>query len=117
MLEINFYPYSAPIILTDDLYETYAGSDLLQVTSVGQRNAAYWLAEIKATEDIGTFLQKTIVTGTYSYAHVINLDHAYVHRVIRTTFIDFEEDRYYIVTGTSNEYVNLLNQDRGIVDI
>lgn len=117
MLEINFYPYNAPIILTTDIFETYAGSDLLSQTSVGQRTAAYWLAEIKATEDIGTFLQKTIITGTYTYSPLINLDHAYVHRVIQTTFIDFEEDRYYIITGTSNAYVNLVSQERGIVDI
>jgi hypothetical protein len=117
MLEINWYPYSAPIVLTDDIYETYAGSDLLTQTSVGQRTAAYWLAEIKASEDIGTYLQKTIVTGTYGYFPVINLDHAYIHRIIRTTFIDFEEDRYYVIAGTSNVYINLVNQERGIVDI
>lgn len=117
MLKINWYPYNAPIVLTTDIFEEYAGSDLLSQTSVGQRTAAFWLAEIKATEDIGTFLKKTIVTGTYSYSPVINLDHTYVHRVIQTTFIDFEEDRYYIITGTSNSYINLYSQERGLVDI
>ena len=117
MLEMNFYPYNAPIIMTDVIYSGYAGTDLFSVTSAGQRTNAYWLAEIKATEDIGTFLQKTIVTGTYSFSNVINLDHSYVHRVIQTTFMDFEEDRYFIITGTSNTYVNLFNQERGLLDI
>lgn len=117
MLEINFYPYNAPIILTDDIFEENVGDDLLSLTTVAQRRNSYWLAEIKATEDIGTFLKKTIVTGTYPYNSLISLDHTYVHRVIQTTFIDFEEDRYYIVAGTSNSYVNLYSQERGLVDI
>lgn len=117
MLELNFYPYSAPIVLTDDLFEEYVGSDLLSVTSVSQRKAAYWLAEIKVSEDIASFLAKTIVTGTYSYNPLISLDHAYVHRVIRTTFIDYEENHYYIITGTANNYVALYDSRYGIVDI
>lgn len=117
MLEINFYPYNAPIVLTDDIFEENAGDDLLSVTTVSQRRASYWLSEIKASEDIGTYLQKTIITGTYNYSPLINLDHTYIHRVIQTTFIDFEEDRYYVVAGTSNSYVNLYNQERGMVDI
>lgn len=117
MLDISFYPYNAPIVLTDDLFEDYAGSDLLSVTTVNQRKAAYWLAEIKVSEDINSFLAKTIVTGTYSYNPLISLDHAYVHRVIQTTFIDYEEDRYYVIVGTANNYVALYNPNYGIVDI
>lgn len=117
MLDINFYPYNSPLVLTDDIFESYAGSELFNSTTSAQRNAAYWLAEIKVSEDIGTFLARTIVSGTYSYSPSINLDHSYVHRIFRTTFIDFEEDRYYIITGTANNYVNLYNQELGLVDI
>jgi len=113
---MNFYPYSAPIILTDDLYQSYGGD--LTVASTYQRAAAYWLAEEKASEDIGSFLLPTIVTGTYRYDNnVLVLDHAWAHRLLLTRFIDFEEDIYFTVTGTANEYVNLFNQERGMVDI
>jgi hypothetical protein len=117
MLELNFYPYFQPIVLTDDIYESYAGNDLFGQTTTNQRKAAYRLAEIKATEDIGTFLTLTTISGTYPFSYIVQLDHTYVHQVLLTRFIDFEEDIYWVVTGTSNEYINLFHQERGLVDV
>lgn len=117
MLNINWYPYSSPIVLTDDIYTQNAGSDILALTNSAQRQAAYLLAEMKASEHLNTFLQKTIFSGTYSYAPTLTLDHNWIHRVIRTTFLDFEEDRYYVINGTANSYINLFDQERGMVDI
>lgn len=115
-LDINFYPYSSPILLTDDIYQAYGGD--LTIASTAQRQAAYWLAEEKASEDIDSFLLPTIVTGTYAYTGgFIVLDHAYVWKIVETRFIDFDGDTYYTVVGTSNDYVNLFNQERGMVDI
>ena len=116
MGNINFYPYSAPIVITDDIYQAYGGD--LSVGKTEQRQAVYWIAEEVASEDINSFLLPTIVSGTYLYqSNVIVLDHAFVRRVIITRFIDYEEDIYYTISGTGNEYINLFNQERGMVDI
>ena len=113
---MNFYPYTNPIILTDTIFLLYGGDTGTSVS--GQRDAAYWIAEEKASEDFDSFLLPTIVTGTYLYnGNVIILDHAYVHQIYITRFIDYEEDIYYTVSGTGNEYVNLFNQERGLLDI
>jgi len=113
---LNFYPYTNPIILTDTIFLLYGGDTGTSVS--GQRDAAYWIAEEKASEDFDSFLLPTIVTGTYLYnGNVIILDHAYVHQVYITRFRDYEEDIYYTVSGTGNEYVNLFNQERGLLDI
>jgi hypothetical protein len=114
-LGIDFYPYNNPIVLTDDIYQAYGGD--LTVASTAQRQAAYWMAEEKASEDIDSFLLPTIVTGTYPYGSVIVLDHAFVHTIYTTKFLDFEEAIYFTVAGLGNSYVNLFNQERGMVDI
>src|SRR5512139_1449357 len=113
---LNSYPYNSPIILTDDIYQTYGGD--LKVASTAQRQAAYWIAEETVSEDIDSFLLPTLVTGTYLYQNnIIVLDHAYVHQIYLTQFLDFDETVYYTITGTANEYLNLFNQERGMVDI
>lgn len=59
------YPYNSPLILTDTLFENYGGQT--GTSTSFQRQAAYLLAEIKATDELGTFLAPTVVTGTYPY--------------------------------------------------
>lgn len=113
---MNFYPYSNPIILTDDIYEAYGGD--ITLGTIAQRQAAYWMAEEKASEDLDTLLLKTVITGTYIYTHpYIILDHTYVDRVIVTRFIDYQEDIYYTITGTANVYASIYSQERGVLDI
>lgn len=114
-LRINFYPFSDPIILTDDLFKAYGGNEAN--TTNEQRQACYWLAEQKATSDIGTLLTPAIVTGTHSYSEKILLDYGYVDYLTLLRFIDFEEDIYYTVSGTANIYVSLWDAKRGIIDI
>jgi len=113
---MNFYPYNSPIILTDDLFSVYSDGSLTGTAS-GIKEAAYWMAEEKASEDISSFLLPTIVTGTYPYSQFIILDHGWVDAVYITRFIDFEGDVYYTVSGTSNVYVSLYDDERGILDL
>lgn len=112
------YPHSSPIILTDSIYIAYGGHT--GTTTDAQRQAAYLIAEMAASEEIGTLLLPTVVTGTYLYNELypfLTVDYTYVHRIINTTFIDIEEDRYWTQAGTANSYVSLRNDERGLVDI
>lgn len=117
---MNVYPFNAPIIMTDAIFLQYGGHQA--DSSSQQRQAAYLMAEMAATRDISTLLLPTIVTGTYSFnsVHLRNglvLDYGYVHRIILTEFIDFDETSYWSQTGTANEYIALKNSEFGIMDI
>ena len=113
---MNFYPYLTPIILDDNSFVNY-DSDGIANTSFAQRQAAYRIAEMAASEDLNTFLKPTIVTGTHDAAYQIVTEYAFVHRVILTRFINTKEEVYYSVSGTANDYVSIKNKERGIVDI
>ena len=110
------YPYNLPIILTDNIFSAYSDGSLTGTAS-GIKQAAYWMAEEKASEDIGTLLLPTIITGTYPYSSRIVLDHAWVHTIYATRFIDFEESIYYTILGTDNIYLSLYDDERGLVDL
>jgi len=58
------YPYASPIILTDAIFTAYGGHTGSSATA--QRTAAYLIAEMAATADIGSFLLPTTVTGTFA---------------------------------------------------
>ena len=113
---LNWYPYSDPIILTDDLFN----SDKLGLT-LGlevQRQAGYWLAEWKATQDLSTFLLPTTYSGTFLFKNYeLLLDHNYVSAVNLTRFIDFQERVYYTISGTANIYQSMASEERGILDL
>lgn len=111
-----FYPYSTPIVLTDDIFQKYGG--ILGETFPEMREAAYQIAEQLVSEDIDTYLIPTTVTGTYSYSQRIILDHAYVSKVDTIQFYDNEERLYWTVSGTANIYASLMNNgDYGIVEL
>jgi hypothetical protein len=57
------YPYNAPVLLNDYIYEGYGG--FTGTSTALQRNNAYLMAEIQVPYNIGTLLVPTIVTGTY----------------------------------------------------
>lgn len=75
------YPFSSPIILTDDIFIAYGGQT--GTAPAAQRNAAYFIAEKHVTNYVGTFLLPTTVTGTYSYngSNFVVTDYGYVHSV------------------------------------
>lgn len=114
-LEIAYYPYDDPIILTDVIFENFGGNT--DDTSLYQRKMAYRLAEEDVSIAIGTYLSPTRITGSYPYEDKIVLDHTHVKSIILTRFIDFEDTVYYTISGTSNVYVSLWNENRGIVDM
>jgi hypothetical protein len=76
---MNVYPFSSPIILTDNIFIQYGGTT--GSFSAAQRSAAYLIAEKQATKHIGTFLLPTTVTGTFSYSPRIVTDYGYVSQV------------------------------------
>lgn len=75
------YPFNAPIIMTDDIFNTYGGLNYSSVPQ--QRTAAYLIAEKQATKYIGAPLLPINVTGTYQYQNQprIVTDYGYVHAI------------------------------------
>ena len=84
---MNIYPYSAPIILTDEIFGAFGGQ--MDASSEIARKAAYMAAEKQATNHVGTFLLPTIVTGTFAWVGNgwIPTDFGYVHRILKATLI------------------------------
>jgi hypothetical protein len=82
------YPYSSPIILNDVVYAQYGGKGTGSFTSA-QLQAAYHMAEVQATNYLGTFLLPTIVTGTYISVPTTNkriaTDYGYVSQILRVS--------------------------------
>ncbi len=65
---------TTPTILTDAIFAEYGG--VVANNAEGQRQTAYAIAEGQAAQEIGTFIQPTVVTGTYSWPMgVLKLDH------------------------------------------
>lgn len=79
------YPFSAPIILTDDIFTSYGGAT--GTSTVLQRQAAYLIAEKQASKYIGTLLLPVSVTGTYNYQNQPRLatDYGYVQSIDAVT--------------------------------
>jgi len=112
----QIYPYNYPLILTDDIFVAHGG--VTGSSTATQRQTAYVIAEEFVTDDIGTFLLPTIVTGTYYFRQSpLITDYGYVNRVILVRFLDTEEDIYYSISGTANVYASLRNDTYGIIDI
>ena len=115
---MSLYPFSSPIIMTDDIFVAYGGHTGSSVFA--QREAVYLIAEHTLSDDLETYLLPVIVTGTYLYHSLSNfliLDHTYVHRIIRTRFFDTKEVAYWSQAGTDNIYLSLRDGERGLVDI
>lgn len=110
------YPYNSPIIMTDAIYSVYGGHT--GSSTIAQRQASFLLAEETVSDDIGTFLLPTNVTGSYVYnpTRELFLDHAYVNNLIQIWFVDGEGTTYYTDTAPSLNFV-LVNSERGIVNI
>lgn len=78
------YPYFAPIILTDQIFENYGGQT--GTFTHNQLEVAYWLAETQMTEHLNAFLKPTLVTGSYPVygypGEAVRLDTYYVLQVL-----------------------------------
>jgi len=114
----NIYPYSAPIILTQDIFAKYGG-DLGKIEQNEVYTAAFLLSEMAVWSELDTFLLPTLVTGTqyYNPSQVFVLDYTYVSNVAEVRFIDTKEDTYYTISGTDNIHASLRNPTYGILDI
>lgn len=75
-MTLEYYPYYAPIILTDDLFVDYGG--YTGSSTPAQRNAAYLIAEKAMTRYLNSFLLPTIVTGTYIWTEPLVTKHGHV---------------------------------------
>lgn len=84
------YPYNSAIILTEAIFLAHGGQ--IGPSTDAQLSAAYLAAEIQATQYIGTFLQPTIVTGTFAYQgnNFVVTDYGYVHRIISVTLLSID---------------------------
>jgi hypothetical protein len=114
----NIYPYSSPIILTQDIFAKYGG-DIGKIEADEAYTAAYLLSEMAVWSELSTFLLPTLVTGTQHFnpSQVFMLDYTYVNSVAKIRFIDTKEDTYYTISGTDNIHASLRDPLRGIVDI
>jgi hypothetical protein len=117
-MNMNLYPFSTPIILTDEIFASYGGNT--GTSALAMRQAAFTIAEELLTDDIGTFLLPVRVTGSYSFQPgqpPITLDHGYVNAVHLIRLYDTQERNYYTISGTANLYASLRNAEYGILDI
>lgn len=113
----EIYPYSSPIIMTEPIFQQYGGD--INGSRPETRQIAYVIAEEAVTDDIGTLLLPTIITGTASW-NLINpiiTGYGYVSRVNLVRFLDIQERVYFTASGTANVYVSLRDDTYGIIDI
>ena len=112
------YPYNDPQLLTDAVYVAYGGQT--GSSTAFQRQVAYVIAESDVSDYINTPVVPTIITGTYFYPHVlgtVQLDWAWLRRVISIKFIDTKGNAYHTIVGTDNYEAAIRNADRSVVDI
>jgi hypothetical protein len=85
--DMNIYPYSSPIILTDEIFARFGGQ--MDTSTPEQRAAAYMAAEKQATNHIGTLLLPTLMTRTFYWSGDgwISTDYGYVHRIVSVSLI------------------------------
>jgi len=90
--DMNIYPYSSPIILTDEIFVRFGGQT--DSSTPEQRAAAYLAAEKQATNHIGTLLLPTIVTRIFRWAGNgwISTDYGYVHRILSISLLYADEN-------------------------
>lgn len=82
------YPYSSAFILTDDIF-TQNGGDTTEGLE-GQRNAAFFIAEKMASVHMRTYLQPTVVTGSYMWPQMgqrVRLDHNRINSILSVTAV------------------------------
>ena len=111
-----FYPYSSAFVITDQIFTNYGGHTGTSVAA--QRNAAYWMAERMASEDIHSFFQSTVITGSFSFAWKGEyvLEHNFINSINRVRFLDSKDEPLLIVSGNDyKDYFCLVDDERGLM--
>lgn len=109
------YPYSAPILLTDDIFLKYGGQT--GTSTLAQREAAYLLAEEQMTEHLSSFLAPTLITGTYSWhGNPIQLEFGHILEIRSVTLASSDWSNSCTVSTVSGCGI-VRNAEYGLLDI
>jgi len=87
---MQIYPYTSPIILTEEIYTVYGGQT--GSMSSAQIQNGFLIAEQRVTQYVGSFLLPTIVTGTFphSSSKFIVTDYGYVSEVLSAKVLSLQ---------------------------
>lgn len=114
------YPHNYPLILTDEIFSLYGGKGTGTFTSA-QLRAAYMVAEIQATNYIGTFLLPTTVTGTYvsvpTTTQRIATDYGYVEQILRVVVKSARVDPNGCVLDNTDGCAFIYSDTFGYLDV
>lgn len=109
------YPYSTPILLTDDVFLLYGG--MTGTSTSAQRQAAYLLAEEQMTEHLSSFLVPTIITGTHFWrGNPLELEFGHVLNVFSITVASVDWNNFCTIDTASGCAV-LRNAEYGYLDV
>lgn len=100
---MRVYPYTQPVVLTDDIFVSYGG--VTGTSTPGQREIAYFIAEVKVSEYFNALLTGTIITGTSSYQpydSFISTEWGYVTQINRMAVENKFGSELHVITGTSS---------------
>ena len=84
------YPFTAPIILTENIFVEYGGKT--GTFTPTQRQSSFLIAEMQVSNYIGTLLLPTNVTGTYPFMGKgrVATDYGYVHQLYNVNILSRE---------------------------
>lgn len=109
------YPYTVPLILTDEIFTMYGG--LTGTSTPSQRLAAYQIAEQQMTEYLKTFLLPTIVTGSLNYdpySVYASTEFGYVQKIHNLRVLNPLGEELWNISGTTS-YSYIYNDTFGYV--
>lgn len=111
------YPYNSAFVLSDSIFTLYGGDG--GGSSAAQRAAAYLISERQMTNHIGTFLQPTIVTGTYFWATAdqLELEYGYVRSINGISFYSADNLIHVFTSDEITKHVLIRNWKAGYIDI
>lgn len=119
---MKIYPYTYPLIMNDSIFVAYGGQT--GTTTPATRNAAYLLAEELVTDNIGTFLLPTIVTGTFPVTDTnwwytkkfVATEYGYVNRVLSTSLLYYDGNMQCTLRSMAGGFL-IRNDSYGYLDL
>lgn len=114
---MHLYPYTAPIILTDNIFLTYGGQT--GTTTPAQRQAAYLIAEQQVSTYIGTLLLPTRITGSTDWMYGRSrfaTEYGYVNSFVWIRAIDHAGVLVHVVSG-ANQWASIKEDTFGYIDV
>lgn len=114
----DLYLVTGTSVLTDDIFVAYGG--LTGTSTAGQRNAAYQIAEQFGIEEINTFFEPTILTGTFAWPYGDSRYQLPYNRVRRVLGVTGIYDQGCDCAADALELSGcawLLDPDNGVVDL